>query len=149
MSGDLTRLCLYMSPIHRVKKRDLLALCLSGTYCHKPGTRPPRCYSLTTSYIFSFKDKNSKQNFFDICIYFAGPNFQHFLRILTSEWELCKLFAGQNHIFQRFDIFCRLNKKSDNKNMRTCNKRHSVFFPNIDCIVKILNIYTMLSCTQL
>ena len=29
-----------------VNKRDLLAKCLSGTYCHKTGTRPPSCQLL-------------------------------------------------------------------------------------------------------
>ena len=30
-----------MATLFLGNKRDLLALCLSGTYCHKTGTRPP------------------------------------------------------------------------------------------------------------
>ena len=43
--GNEIKLCqlLLITEGSLVNKRDLLALYLSGTYCHKTGIRPPSC----------------------------------------------------------------------------------------------------------
>ena len=43
-----------------MNKRDLLALYLSGTYCHKTGTRPPSCATppQPTIYLIMFVNLN-------------------------------------------------------------------------------------------
>ena len=43
-----------------VKKRDLLALYLSGTYCHKTGTRPPSCVAPRQPTINNSRTKHKK-----------------------------------------------------------------------------------------
>ena len=43
MSRSITK---QMMQLEQINKTDLQAICLSGTNCHKTGTRPPSCINL-------------------------------------------------------------------------------------------------------